>query len=80
MPFTVVFNDDGTIDQVFKVGITGPANQAVSPENVAPKAMPNTISSHLHGKSVRNITSVTIVQSNPYLCIMQLGELRCWKY
>ncbi len=79
MAFTVLFNDDGTINQVFPVSITPPPSSPPA-SHEDPPDMPSTISRHLHGKSVKNITSVTIVQSNPYTCIMQAGQLYCWKY
>jgi hypothetical protein len=77
MAFTVVFNDDGTINQVHKVGITPPPSSPPA-SHEDPSDMPGTISRHLQGKSVKNITGVTIVQSNPYTCIMQGGRLWCF--
>lgn len=73
--FTVEFNADGTVNQVYGVGIVSLAgNTPVQPD-------PNKLgglSSHLQGKLVNNITSVTIVTTLGDPCIISGGDLYCW--
>jgi hypothetical protein len=74
--FTVEFNADGSINRVFSAGITSLAGK----EPVQPD--PNNVDglrSRLHGKTVNNVTSVTIVTTeDDDPCINQGGKYYCW--
>lgn len=83
MPFTVVFNDEGTIDKVFKVGLTGPASQEVTPHTHTTEGMRGviapTVSKRLIGKAVKNVTSVSILTTEDHdPCISQGNYDYCW--
>lgn len=72
--FTVEFNADGSINRVFSAGITSLAGNEVQPR-------PDKLSglSHLYGKTVNNVTSVTIVTTaDDDPCINQGGNYYCW--
>ena len=74
--FTVEFNADGTINRVFRAGITLPAGNEVQPRSDRLSGL----ISHLRGKTVNNITSVTIATTeDDDPCIIDgAGRLWCW--
>lgn len=81
MPFTIEFNDDGTIAQVFEGGIATPRGSALPRHTVSSPGSPNMITKNLTRDDgtpypVKNITSVAIVKANP-TCIWQDGQLWC---
>lgn len=87
MAFTVEFNNDGTINQVFKGGVgkgsgtlsvIQPHDDGMAAMNM-PGQIPQSMIANLRGKSVSNITSVTILTTeNPTVCIVQGGKLYCF--
>lgn len=73
--FTVEFNADGSINRVFSAGITSLAGNEVQPR---PDKLSSLIS-HMYGKTVNNVTSVTIVTTaDDDPCITQYGNMYCW--
>lgn len=73
--FTVEFNPDGTISRVFSSDVTSAPGRTP----VTPKQSLGALSSHLAGKSVNNITSVTIVTTADDPCIIDSnGRVWCW--
>lgn len=82
MAFTVEFNNDGTIAQVFEGGVGKGLGPMIHPhhEKWVGQNIPQTMIDNLRGKSVENITSVTILTTeNPTICLIQGGKLYCFR-
>jgi hypothetical protein len=79
MAFTVVFNDDGTISNVFKGTHGGPPADRVHPDPAGIGHLPAV----LQGSTVSNTVYVQIIVTVPDKggadpCIIQGGQLWCW--
>ena len=87
MPFTVEFDDNGTITRVFGAGVTKGSEPSPeihphsesTPRTSPPGVIPPGLIAKLAGKSVSNITSVTILTTEDHdPCISQYGKDYCW--
>jgi hypothetical protein len=77
MPFTVVFNDDGTIFKVYDINKAVDATGEQHDHGIID--LPN----QLNGKTINCVTHVAIVITEPVSgqadpCIMQGTRLYCW--
>lgn len=71
--FTVEFNADGTISQVFSSDVT-----TTQGRKVERKPSLADLTSHLAGKKVNRLIGVTIVTTEGDPCISSVGQLWCW--
>lgn len=80
MPFTVEFDDNGTITRVFKGTLSAGSKSSpckeirVNSRQLPPAKIQDAIATNLRGHSVRNVTTLTIVKANP-ICLIQGGKL-----
>ncbi|CBE68378.1 protein of unknown function [Candidatus Methylomirabilis oxygeniifera] len=81
MAFTVEFDNQGNITEVYEGGVSKGMGRVIHPhhEKKEGENIPKGMRANLDGKSVENITSVTIVTTtNPTICLIQGGKLYCF--